>query len=341
MSANNKFKLLSFRKGGQIIQNIWENSPEVLKNFLLYMQTVKNKSEKTVDEYFLDLRTFFRFMLVFKNCADSKLEFEKIDISAVDIDFIKKIETIDIFEYMNFLIKVRKNNASARYRKTASLRAFFKYLSVKLKILENNPVKELDTPKLKKSVPKYMTLDESLKLLEVIRKYGNKNKERDYAIVTFFLNCGMRLSELVNINLKDIGSDNSLRILGKGNKERILYLNDSCLKALDDYKKVRGEAKDKEALFLSRSKTRISAKTIQFFMKKYFMLAGLSHKHLSTHKLRHTAATLMYQYGGTDIRVLKDILGHENISVTQIYTHTNPKQVKNAILNNPLSRLNN
>ena len=250
------------------MQNIWENSPEILKNFLLYIQTVKNKSEKTVDEYFLDLRTFFRFMLVFKNCADSELEFEKIDISAVDIDFIKKIETIDIFEYMNFLIKVRKNNASARYRKTASLRAFFKYLSVKLKVLENNPVKELDTPKLKKSVPKYMTLDESLKLLEVIRKYGNKNKERDYAIVTFFLN-------------------------------------------------------------------------LQFFMKKYFMLAGLSHKHLSTHKLRHTAATLMYQYGGTDIRVLKDILGHENISVTQIYTHTNPKQVKDAILNNPLARLSN
>ena len=276
-------------------------------------------------------------MKIHKNKCDSEIEFEKIDIDDINIDFIKEIKSIDVFEYMNYLIQVRKNNASARSRKTASLRSFFKYLTVKVKLLDYNPVEELDSPKLKKSLPKYLTLDESLKFLETIEKYGGKNKERDYAIATFFLNCGMRLSELVGINFRDIGSDNSIRILGKGNKERVLYLNNACLSALEEYKKVRGEAKDKEALFLSRNKKRISPKTVQFLMKKYFNLAGLSHKRLSTHKLRHTAATLMYQNGGVDIRVLKDVLGHESISMTQIYTHTNPKQVKTALEKNPLS----
>lgn len=319
------------------MSRIWENSPEVLKKFFLYTQTVRNKSEKTVDEYFFDLRTFFRYMKIHKNKCDSEIEFEKINIDDINLDFIKTIKSIDVFEYMNYLIQVRKNNASARSRKTASLRSFFKYLTVKVKLLDYNPVEELDSPKLKKSLPKYLTLDESLKFLETIEKYGGKNKERDYAIATFFLNCGMRLSELVGINFRDIGSDNSLRILGKGNKERVLYLNNACLSALEEYKKVRGEAKDKEALFLSRNKKRISPKTVQFLMKKYFNLAGLSHKRLSTHKLRHTAATLMYQNGGVDIRVLKDVLGHESISMTQIYTHTNPKQVKTALEKNPLS----
>lgn len=319
------------------MSRIWENSPEVLKKFFLYTQTVRNKSEKTVDEYFFDLRTFFRYMKIHKNKCDSEIEFEKINIDDINLDFIKTIKSIDVFEYMNYLIQVRKNNASARSRKTASLRSFFKYLTVKVKLLDYNPVEELDSPKLKKSLPKYLTLDESLKFLETIEKYGGKNKERDYAIATFFLNCGMRLSELVGINFRDIGSDNSLRILGKGNKERVLYLNNACLSALEEYKKVRGEAKDKEALFLSRNKKRISPKTVQFLMKKYFNLSGLSHKRLSTHKLRHTAATLMYQNGGVDIRVLKDVLGHESISMTQIYTHTNPKQVKTALEKNPLS----
>ena len=319
------------------MSRIWENSPDILKKFFLYTQTVRNKSEKTVDEYFFDLRTFFRYMKIHKNKCDSEIEFEKINIDDINLDFIKTIKSIDVFEYMNYLIQVRKNNASARSRKTASLRSFFKYLTVKVKLLDYNPVEELDSPKLKKSLPKYLTLDESLKFLETIEKYGGKNKERDYAIATFFLNCGMRLSELVGINFRDIGSDNSLRILGKGNKERVLYLNNACLSSLEEYKKVRGEAKDKEAVFLSRNKKRISPKTVQFLMKKYFNLAGLSHKRLSTHKLRHTAATLMYQNGGVDIRVLKDVLGHESISMTQIYTHTNPKQVKTALEKNPLS----
>ena len=187
------------------MSRIWENSPEVLKKFFLYTQTVRNKSEKTVDEYFFDLRTFFRYMKIHKNKCDSEIEFEKINIDDINLDFIKTIKSIDVFEYMNYLIQVRKNNASARSRKTASLRSFFKYLTVKVKLLDYNPVEELDSPKLKKSLPKYLTLDESLKFLETIEKYGGKNKERDYAIATLFLNCGMRLSELVGIDINYCG----------------------------------------------------------------------------------------------------------------------------------------
>ena len=323
------------------MSTIWSDSPEILKNFLFYMQTVKSKSQKTIDEYFLDLRTFFRYLKVLKKKCDPETDFEKIDISDIDINFLKDIQTIDIFEYMNYLIQIRKNGPSARSRKVASLRTFFKYLTVQTKLLDYDPMKEVDTPKLKKSLPRYMTLDESIKFLETVKEYS-KHKERDYCIVNFFLSCGMRLSELVGINLNDIGPDYSVRILGKGDKERILYLNDSCIKSLEEYKKVRGEAKedkeDKDALFLSRSKKRISGKTIQYLMAKYFELAGFSHKKLSTHKLRHTAATLMYQEGGVDIRVLQDILGHTSIALTQIYTHTNPKLVKQAMVNNPLSK---
>ncbi|MCL2312719.1 MAG: tyrosine-type recombinase/integrase, partial [Firmicutes bacterium] len=245
-----------------------------------------------------------------------------------------------VYEYMNYLVKIKKNGASARSRKTASLRSFFKYLTIKLKILEENPIKELETPKLKKSLPKFLSLDESKKFLETIKNFNSERVQRDYAIATLFLNCGIRLSELANINFKDISPyDNSLRIVGKGNKERIIYLNKACLSAIENYKLVRGEAKDKDAVFLSRNKKRISIKTIQFLMKKYFNLAGFSHKKLSTHKLRHTAATLMYQYGKVDIMVLKDILGHENISLTQIYTHTSSEQLKSAFENNPLCSL--
>lgn len=315
--------------------DVWEESPEVLKKFLFYIQTVKGQSSKTVEEYFLDLRTFFRYMKISKKVCKINDVFEEIKIDDVDLNLLSKIDTIDVFEYMNYLIQVRKNESFARSRKVASLRSFFKYLTVKANLLSKNPMDAVDTPKLGKILPKYMTFDECIKFLDSIKKYGNKNKERDYAIAVLFLNCGLRLSELVGINFNDIGGDRSLRILGKGNKERVLYLNDSCIEALEEYKKVRGESKDKNAVFLSRNKTRISAKTVQFLMKKYFKLAGLSHKKLSTHKLRHTAATLMYN-NGVDIRVLKDILGHKSISLTQIYTHTTPESIKQAFDKNPL-----
>lgn len=319
--------------------NFLVESPEILRNFLIYIQAVRNKSKKTVEEYFLDLRTFFRYMKIRKEVVDFETEFSDINIKDIDIGFIESISSIDVLEYMNYLIRMRGNDSHTRSRKLSSLRSFFKYLTIKVKLTKHDPVKEIDPPKLVKSLPRYMTLDESLKFLETIEKYGGSHKERDYCIATFFLNCGMRLSELVGINLSDIGSDYSLVIMGKGAKERILYLNDACVKSLEKYKQVRGEAKDKDALFLSRSKTRISNKTIQYLMKRYFMLAGLSHKRLSTHKLRHTAATLMYQHGGVDIRALKDVLGHESISLTQIYTHTNPLSVKKALDSNPLSHL--
>ncbi len=319
--------------------NFLIESPEILRSFLLYIQSVRNKSKKTVEEYFLDLRTFFRYMKIKKEIVNFGTDFSDINIKDINLNFIENISNVDILEYMNYLIRMRNNDSHTRSRKLSSLRSFFKYLTVKVKLIKYDPVKEIDPPKLTKSLPRYMTLDESLKFLETIEKYGGSHKERDYCIATLFLNCGMRLSELVGINLSDIGSDNSLVIMGKGAKERILYLNDSCVRSLEKYKKVRGESRDKDALFISRSKTRISNKTIQYLMKKYFTLAGLSHKKLSTHKLRHTAATLMYQHGGVDIRALKDVLGHESISLTQIYTHTSPLSVKKAIDANPLSHL--
>ena len=317
--------------------DVLKESPEIVKRFLIYIQTVKNHSSKTVDEYFFDLRTFFRYMKLSRIPCSNGIKLEDINIDDIDLDFIREIKSIDVFEYMNYLIKVRENDSSTRSRKIASLRSFFKYLTIKLNLLENNPMEAIDAPKLKKKLPKYMTLDESLRFLNTIREKGGKNKERDYAIATLFLNCGIRLSELVRINFDDIGGDNSLRIYGKGSKERIIYLNKACLQALEDYKRVRGESKDKKAVFLSRNKTRISAKTVQFFIKKYFDLSGLSHKKLSTHKLRHTAATLMYQ-NGVDIRILKDVLGHKSILLTQIYTHTTPHSLKQAFDKNPLCK---
>lgn len=202
-------------------------------------------------------------------------------------------------------------------------------------LIEENPTKNLETPKKKKSLPKHLTLEESMKFLVTI---GGVHKDRDFCIMTIFLNCGLRLSELCGLNFKDI-SENSIRVVGKGNKERIVYLNEACVNALNAYLKVRsnGEVKDKNALFISRLKTRISPKTVQWIVKSNLEKAGLAGKGLSTHKLRHTAATLMYQHGGVDIRVLQEILGHESLSTTEIYTHISSTQLENAAKKSPLA----
>ncbi|MDR1364543.1 MAG: tyrosine recombinase XerC [Oscillospiraceae bacterium] len=320
------------------MEKIWGQAPEILYKFLIYIQTIKGKSSKTVDEYFFDLRTFFRFMKARKQNLkiDENLSLSQINIDDVNIEFIKSLDILDIYEYMSYVANNRNNHAAARSRKTSSLRSFFKYLTIKIKVLNENPIDELETPKIKKSLPKFLSLEESKLLLEVIKNGGGKFVERDYCMVVLFLNCGMRLSELVGINLLDIESNNTLRLIGKGNKERIIYLNDCCVQAIENYKKTRKDIKQ-NALFISRNKCRISTKTVQFLMKKYFKLAGFSNRGFSTHKLRHTAATLMYQYGNVDIRVLKEILGHENIATTEIYTHTSAEQLKKAADSNPLN----
>lgn len=318
--------------------NYLKESPQIIKEFLGYMQTIKGKSERTVNEYYVDLRTFFRYIKISKGLVNNSEQFDKIDISDIDIELIKDITLTDAFEYMNYLMNERKNGASARSRKSSSLRTFFKYLTNKTGKLKVNPLVELENPKIKSSLPKYLSLEQSIELLNSV---DGDFKERDYCILTLFLNCGMRLSELVGINLNDIKSDNTLKITGKGNKERIVYLNDACIMAIDKYKSVRpvDGVLDKKALFLSKRKQRISPKTVQFIVNKYLKKIGLDKQGYSVHKLRHTAATLMYQYGKVDIRILKDILGHENLGTTQIYTHISNEQMKQASLSNPISQI--
>lgn len=314
-------------------------APPVIRDFLTYNETIRGKSARSVDEYYLDLQTFFRYILMSRGKADSE-DFEKIGIKDVDIELIKTVTMSDIYAFLVYCKNERGNNTATRARKISTLRIFFKFLTVQTRQLETNPTELLESPKIKQSLPKHLTLDDSLNLLGCV---DGVYKERDYCILVFFLNCGMRLSELCGINLSDISSDGALKLLGKGNKERTVYLNDSCKQALEAYLKVRpcegliGDARD--ALFVSRNGNRISAKTVQYTVKKYLDKAGLSGRGLSTHKLRHTAATLMYQYGNVDIRVLKDILGHSNLGTTQIYTHVSDSQVKSAIDANPLSEV--
>ena len=313
-------------------------APPIIREYLGYMQTVKGKSPHTVEEYYLDLRTFFRYIKLSRGIVQKDVPFDEIKINDIDLKLIKTIHLIDVFEYMNYVMCERGNKEATRARKSSSLKAFFRYLTNKTGKLKTNPVQELDMPKLKGSLPKFLTLEQSIDLLQSVD--GNY-KERDYCILTLFLNCGMRLSELVGIDLNDIRSDQTLKITGKGNKERIVYLNDACEQAIKNYLAVRPADKviDKNALFVSRNHRRISPKTVQHLVKKYLDRIGLSGQGYSVHKLRHTAATLMYQYGEVDIRILKDILGHVNLGTTQIYTHVSNEQMKKAAISNPLSKV--
>ena len=315
--------------------NFRDEAFPILKEFLFYKQTVLNKSIKTVDEYFIDLRTFFRYMKLTRGLTGD-CEFDQIKIDDVDLPFLKSITLADTYEYMNWLLRERGNQAAARARKVSSLKGFYKYL-IKKNYLEKNPIEELEAPKKKKALPKYLTLEQSIELLNAVE---GEYRERDYAIITLFLNCGLRVSEMSGLNYTDIRNDNTLRVLGKGNKERIVYLNTACVDAIRDYMKVRPVegVKDKTALFISRNRNRMSVKTIQAMVYKYLEIIGLSAQGYSCHKLRHTAATLMYQ-NGVDVRVLKDVLGHENLATTEIYTHLSSEQMKSAAELNPLSRV--
>lgn len=312
--------------------------PQSVIEFLNYLSVVRSKSELTVLEYASDLRLFFRFMLIYRGIVPKDTEFEKIDISFIDLDFIKTVKISDAYAFLSYCRSERKNDSASIARKVSSLRAFFKYLCVKMKQIPENPMEELESPKLKKSLPKYLSLDESIQLLESI---DGRDKERDYAIITLFLNCGLRLSELCSLNYTDIKSDGTMTVTGKGNKERTIYLNDMCVNAVKEYMKVRpvDGVKDKYALFLSNRKSRISPKTVQHIVEKFIEKSGLGDRGYSTHKLRHTAATLMYQKGGVDVLLIKDILGHENLATTEIYTHIVDEQLKDAVSSNPLNKL--
>ena len=308
--------------------------PQPVQEFLNYCTVIKNRSDLTVGEYAGDLYTFFRFLKVNRRLTD-ETDFEKIDVSDVDMDLISSVTLTDAYTFLVFCKNERGNNERTRARKVSALRSFYKYLTVQKK-LDENPMQELDTPKLRKTLPKYLTLDESMQLLASI---NGEYKERDYCIITLFLNCGLRVSELVSLNLSDIRSNNTLSVTGKGNKERTIYLNDACVDAINAYLPYRpvDGVKDRDALFISRRNERISIKTVQYMVKKRLAAAGLGGRELSPHKLRHTAATLMYQYGNVDVLAIKEILGHESLSTTQIYTHVVDKQLREAAEANPLS----
>ncbi len=316
-------------------------NPDYLNSFLDYSITILNKSPNSIKEYNYDLRNFLKFIKIEFGLSAEK-DYSKVDIHDLDINIIKKIKLEDIHKYISHMATDLRSKPATRARKVSTIRVFFKYLASKAKLIETNPAQNLETPKLDKRLPKYLSLEESKKLIEVTKTTSDENKERDLAIITLLLNCGMRLSELVGINIKDINfSENKLNVIGKGNKERTIYLNKSCMDAINDYLKVRPHEgvkyESKDALFLSKRKERISNRMVQEIVKRELAKAGLDLNKYSTHKLRHTAATLMYQYGHVDIRALQVLLGHESISTTEIYTHVNDEQVKDAVNKNPLA----
>lgn len=313
--------------------------PRAVQDYLNYMDNIKSKSKLTVLEYGSDLRLFFRFTQVYRNPSLRSLPFDSIPVAELDLDYIKKMTLSDAYAFLSYCKDERHDNNSARARKAIAIRRFYKYLEMH-QLIKENPMKDLESPKISKSLPKYLTLDQSVALLNAV---DGKNKERDYCILTLFLNCGMRLAELCSINISDIKDNGTLVITGKGNKERTVYLNHACLQAIASYMRVRPAdgVIDRNALFISSQKRRISPKTVQHMVYGYLDKIGLGDAGYSVHKLRHTAATLMYQYGEVDVLLLKEILGHENLSTTEIYTHVLDEQLKNAVDANPLNHLGN
>ena len=329
-----------------------EDNPYFLNDFLDYSSTILNKSKNSVKEYNYDIAHFLKFIKYKFNMSNVKdeLEIKNIEINDLTIDVIKRIELEDIHAFLGYLKNNYNSKPATLARKTSTIRIFFQYLCNKSKKIPNNPALDLESPKVGKRLPKYLTLEQSKELLNVVKNpttksHGNHdNSIRNFTIITLFLNCGMRLSELVNINMRDLDFyDNKLTVIGKGNKERIIYLNKACVEALKDYLKVRQHDgvkwKDRDALFLSEQKQRISNRTVQYIIKEELNRAGINPNKYSVHKLRHTAATLMYQYGNVDIRALQVLLGHESIATTQIYTHVNDEQVRNAVESNPLAEI--
>lgn len=321
---------------------ILDDCPEPLRDFLFYMETIKGRSVRTVEAYYIDLRTFLRFLLQRRGLVSSDLPFEEIPIRGVTASLLSEVTLSEAYEFLNFTLSERANSAKTRARKVSALRSFYKYLTVKAHLFDDNPIQDLEIPALKKSLPKHLSMEESLELLVHV---DGEFKERDYCIITLFLNCGLRLSELVGINLSDLrleDQSSTLKVTGKGNKERLLYLNDACVSALQVYLKQRvspQNVKEKNALFLSSRGTRLTARRVEQIVEGSLKLAGLSGQGYSVHKLRHTAATLLYQYGNVDIRVLQQMLGHVNLGTTEIYTHTSSKQLEEAAEHSPLAHV--
>ena len=325
----------------------YSDCPQILREFLIYHENIMGQSQLTISEYYLDLRMFLRFVKLMRGDMPVSTDLNSIDIRDVGLAFIQEIDTSDVFDFLSYLANDRAVNpesaapdygisATARARKLSSIKSFYKYLTVRTKQLEENPVAELEYPKLRKSLPKYLTLDQSAALLQAV---SGQNEKRDYAILMLFLNCGIRRSELVGLNLTDVYEDR-IRVVGKGNKERFVYFGSACRKAIDAYLEERNqiELSDNRALFGSRDKNRISVTAVHRLVKKALLQAGLDSTQFSAHKLRHTAATMMLS-GGVDVKTVQEVLGHENLNTTQIYTHIESTELKIAAEANPLSKL--
>lgn len=324
----------------QVLQN--DDLPECLVDFLNYLETIKSKSQNTIYGYKIDIMLFFRFLYLYREKVDQdKVDFDDIKVNDIDDDFMRSIKLRDLYAFLSFTEKYRDNGSYARARKVATLKSFFKFLHGKAKIINENPALELESPKINKRHPIYLTLNQSIHLLESLNT-KDKNYARDYCILTLFLNCGMRLSELCSIQIDKI-RDDTLTIIGKGNKERTVYLNEACLKSINNYISVRDTSKvteeNRKYLFLSSRNLPINKRTVEIMIKKHITNAGFTDEKYTPHKLRHTAATLLYKYGNVDIRSLQSILGHENVSTTQIYTHVDDDDLREAVKSNPLSKL--
>lgn len=322
-----------------------KDSFEILRQFLTYHESIKGHSKRTVDEYYLDLRNFFRFMKLSHDLVPSDTPFNEITIADVDFELVKNVALSDVYDYMSYLNRDRPKRqnssntdygllASSRARKIASIRSFYKYLTSKANLLAENPLQNMDSPRIKKSLPRYLDLEQSVNLLSNIE---GMYAERDFCIITLFLNCGLRVSELTGMDLSDIREDH-LRVLGKGNKERIVYLNDACVEAINAYLAVRPKISGEKALFISRNNRRLSRSAVNLLVKKHISAAGIDSSKYSSHKLRHTAATLMLK-NGVDVRTLQELLGHEHLNTTQIYTHIDNENLRTAARANPLSKV--
>lgn len=323
----------------------YQDCPQVLREFLSYHETIKGQSKRTVSEYYLDIRMFLRFVKLMRNELPVNTPLEDVPIKDVDLDFVRSISSTEVFDFLSFLANDRVPEGShddpgigsaARARKLSAIKSFYNYLSVSTKQIKENPVKDIEFPKIRRSLPKYLTLEESTALLKSV---SGPNQKRDFAILMLFLNCGIRRSELVGLNLTDV-YDDRIRVVGKGNKERIVYMGSSCRKAIDEYLVERNKIvlSDNRALFGSRDKNRISVTAVHRLVKKHLLEAGLDSTQFSAHKLRHTAATLMLS-NGVDLKTLQEVLGHENLNTTQIYTHVESTELKIAAEANPLSKI--
>lgn len=313
--------------------------PEFLLNYIFYITVTKGLAKRTVEEYYLDIRLFLKYLRMMKDPKYANIdEIKNIQINDMPIEIIRNVQLQTIYEFLYYIGEERENQALARGRKTSALKSFFGFLSNNQCIIDHDPTEHLELPATKKSIPKYLTLEQSQKLLESI---DTSFFERDFCIITLFLNCGIRLSELVGLNTTDLLLDEcQMRVLGKGNKERMVFLNNACMNAIEKYIHVRNQLindNSENALFLSKRHIRISKRRIQQIVENSLSAAGLANQGYSTHKLRHTAATLMYQYGNVDTLMLKEVLGHASTSTTEIYTHLTNENIRQAMESSPLA----